>query len=225
MRFVLVVILIIVPGEVLAEISGKPRIVDGDTIEIGQYRIRLHGIDAPEPGQRCFADNRHWRCGRNATLALSRIIGTNWVSCRERDKDGLGRIVTVCNLAGFQGPNINAMMVAEGWAFADRKSSSDYVKFENGARRSRKGVWRGTFVLPWEWRKGKRLPRNDNWPPVADRVRACNIKGIIGLGGIRIFYLPGDRSYARARIDPRIGERWFCSEAEARSAGWRRSRQ
>ena len=52
MRFVLVVILIIVPGEVLAEISGKPRIVDGDTIEIGQYRIRLHGIDAPFPGYR-----------------------------------------------------------------------------------------------------------------------------------------------------------------------------
>ena len=31
-----------------ADITGKPRVVDGDTIHIGKTKIRLHGIDAPE---------------------------------------------------------------------------------------------------------------------------------------------------------------------------------
>jgi endonuclease YncB( thermonuclease family) len=35
------------------DLTGKPRIVDGDTIEIGGTKIRLHGIDAPEMKQTC----------------------------------------------------------------------------------------------------------------------------------------------------------------------------
>ena len=38
----------------LADISGLPRIIDGDTIEISGERIRLHGIDAPESSQSCI---------------------------------------------------------------------------------------------------------------------------------------------------------------------------
>ena len=76
------------------------------------------------------------------------MISTNWVSCRERDRDRYGRIVAVCNLAGPQGPDVNAMMVAEGWALAYRRFSTDYVKDEAGAQRARKGVWRGDFIRP-----------------------------------------------------------------------------
>ena len=32
-------------------LTGTPRIIDGDTIRIGNTRIRLHGIDAPEAKQ------------------------------------------------------------------------------------------------------------------------------------------------------------------------------
>ncbi len=35
----------------LADITGKPRVIDGDTLEIAGERVRLHGIDAPESGQ------------------------------------------------------------------------------------------------------------------------------------------------------------------------------
>jgi len=38
--------LVAVPSH--ADITGKPRVIDGDTIEIAEERIRLHGIDAPE---------------------------------------------------------------------------------------------------------------------------------------------------------------------------------
>lgn len=52
----------------------------------------------------------------------------------------------------------------------------------------------------------------------------CRIKGNISRGGTRIYHLPGQDYYYVTRIDPRYGERWFCSEAEAVAAGWRRSK-
>lgn len=53
----------------------------------------------------------------------------------------------------------------------------------------------------------------------------CTIKGNISINtGERIYHVPGQRHYAETRISPQHGERWFCSESEARSAGWRRSR-
>ena len=48
----------------------------------------------------------------------------------------------------------------------------------------------------------------------------CAIKGNIGSRG-KVYHLPGSAAYARTEIDPGKGERWFCSEAEARAAGWR----
>ena len=47
MKFVVIAILFLLPMTALAEITGKPRIIDGDTIEIAGQRIRLYGIDAP----------------------------------------------------------------------------------------------------------------------------------------------------------------------------------
>ena len=59
-----------------AEISGKPRVIDGDTIEVSGERIRLHGIDTPETNQRCLDRSRkRWDCGRLATSALIDLIG------------------------------------------------------------------------------------------------------------------------------------------------------
>jgi endonuclease YncB( thermonuclease family) len=52
-------------------LSGVPRIIDGDTIRIGNTRIRLHGIDAPEARQTCtIADGTEWRCGQEATNGI-----------------------------------------------------------------------------------------------------------------------------------------------------------
>lgn len=53
----------------------------------------------------------------------------------------------------------------------------------------------------------------------------CNIKGNISINtGERIFHVPGQRYYDATRISPEYGERWFCSEQEARRAGWRKAR-
>jgi hypothetical protein len=52
----------------------------------------------------------------------------------------------------------------------------------------------------------------------------CFIKGNVSHNnGARIYHVPGQQYYAKTKISPLRGERWFCTEAEARQAGWRRS--
>lgn len=51
----------------------------------------------------------------------------------------------------------------------------------------------------------------------------CRIKGNIGGSG-KIYHVPGTAAYAKTKIDESKGERWFCTEEEARTAGWRKPR-
>jgi hypothetical protein len=54
----------------------------------------------------------------------------------------------------------------------------------------------------------------------------CNIKGNISMNtGERIFHVPGQENYQKTRISLQHGERWFCSESEARKAGWRKAKR
>lgn len=53
----------------------------------------------------------------------------------------------------------------------------------------------------------------------------CSIKGNISMNtGERIYHVPGQEHYTETMISLGKGERWFCSEAEAKAAGWRRAR-
>ena len=213
-----------------ADVAGRARVIDGDTIEVGSVRIRLFGLDAPESAQRCLAGSRHWPCGEQATRALVGRIDGRSVACEERDRDRYGRVVAVCR---YGGQDVNAWMVREGWAMAYRRYSSAYVGEEAAAKAAKRGLWRGKFVPPWDWRRGDRLKSASrdrvkatrDAPRVAARDRGgCNIKGNISHNsGKRIYHMPGDRDYERTRISTSRGERYFCSEAEARAAGWRRA--
>ncbi len=131
---------------------GKPRIIDGDTIELAGQRIRLHGIDAPEAKQICTREGQEYACGQEAIWALARIVEEHGVTCQQKDTDRYGRIVAVCYMAEGQ-IDINALLVEQGWALAYRRYSMDYVDEENTAEASRAGMWAGEFMKPWEWRK------------------------------------------------------------------------
>jgi hypothetical protein len=61
------------------------------------------------------------------------------------------------------------------------------------------------------------------WTQAPAKAR-CLIKGNVSSKGERIYHPPGCRHYASTVIDPRRGERWFCSEREAQEAGWRRTK-
>ena len=132
-------------------ISGSARVIDGDTLMVGSKRVRLFGIDAPESDQRCRAAGRSWTCGREASRALAGRIDGLPIACDERTRDDYGRSVAVCRRGGT---DLNRWMVAQGWALASRRYSQDYVAAERTAKSSRRGMWRGESVPPWEWRRG-----------------------------------------------------------------------
>ena len=197
---------------------GIPTVIDGDTIDINGQRIRLHGIDAPESKQFCVSGGKKYRCGQKAALALSDRIGKGTVACKAKDTDRYGRLIAIC----FKGQeDLNGWLVSEGLAIAYRHYSKDYVTHEARAQSISVGLWAGDFIMPWDWRRGKRLASEQ----VSAILGDCKIKGNISSKGMRIYHVPGGRWYDRTKIDEGKGERFFCSEADATAAGWRRSSQ
>lgn len=208
-----------------AEWAGRATVTDGDTLTVAGKRIRLWGLDAPESAQQCTGgDGRAWPCGRRAAAALDGHVMDRTVRCVQKDTDRYGRIVAECFV---QGQSINRWLVGNGWAVAYRAYSLAYVADEDQARRSQRNIWQGPFQMPAEYRRSQRsarsaLPARPARAPSPPAARGnCSIKGNISSDGSRIYHMPGQRDYERTRIHPEQGERMFCSEAEATSAGWR----
>ena len=193
-------------------LAGQAIVVDGDTLEIAGTKYRLHGIDTPEAGQKCSkSGGGTWRCGDAATNALIRLTRGKDVICDNRGKDDFNRTIAVCKTDGV---DVNDTMVRQGFAWAFRKFSNDYVDAENQARSKQIGVWQAPTQTAEEFRAAK-------WE-VAKQVSptGCPIKGNISKNG-RIYHPPWSPWYNRTKISLNKGERWFCSEAEALQAGWR----
>lgn len=195
--------------------------IDADTIEVGRQRIWLDGIDAPESSQTCLdGQNRSWRCGQKAAMALSDLLGRHHLRCLVTGEDRYQRQLATCSLGDTE---INSWLVRSGWAMAYRRYSRRYLPEERQAKRERIGLWQGEFTPPWDWRQQQR--ENQTHPiAAAPAPKGCTIKGNISSKGARIYHLPGSRWYDKTRINRQTGERWFCSEAEARAAGWRKAR-
>jgi endonuclease YncB( thermonuclease family) len=216
-------------------ISGRPQIVDGDTLLIDGIKIRLNGIDAPETDQSCLdANTKIYSCGLISRDKLRMFIGHSSVDCKTEGADRYGRHLATCFL---RNENLNDWLVRQGLALAYVQYSLRYKKSEEQARNESKGLWAGAFVAPWDWRRrapetkllGKTtiegIPKllslvKVQSPPNAD----CVIKGNVNRKGDRIYFLPGTSVYAKVKMDKGLGERWFCSEEEAEAAGWRKAK-
>jgi endonuclease YncB( thermonuclease family) len=215
------------------DLVGLARVIDGDTIAIGIRHVRFEGIDAPETDQVCLnAKGERWTCGIAARNQLSSHIDGRAISCAPRGLDRYGRTLAICSVSG---ENLNAWMVREGWALAYVQYSRGYVGDEDAAREQRKGMWAGAFIAPWAWRhRNERtiilgalsvpitaqanllIPASSATAPSSE----CIIKGNVNRQGERIYHLPGQAAYPVVNmVDPR--KRWFCSEDDARAAGWR----
>ena len=141
-----------VQGDDGQEILGAVRVGDGDSIDIGRTRIRLHGIDAVELAQHCKdAAGVDYACGEEAKQTLQALIGNKTVRCDERHGvDQYGRVTAVCTADGM---DLNAAMVDSGFAVAYRQHSLAYVPNEDRAKVAKKGLWAGTFEMPSQYRR------------------------------------------------------------------------
>jgi endonuclease YncB( thermonuclease family) len=188
-------------------------IVDGDTLEVNGKTVRLYGIDAPELGQYCLNGSNRYRCGYEAALALTKLVGNGPIECWPTpvDSDDEGQICSVDLV------DLAEAMLRRGYAIAPPTSFAIYRRAESEAKKSRLGIWRGNFVLPSEWRSGLRLQTLSSEPK-----QVCDIKGIVGNKDERVYLVNSDPEYAGVDIDQTRGERLFCSDDEAELAGWRR---
>lgn len=136
-------------------LRGPAAVVDGDTIEIGSVRIRLHGIDAPESNQPCYRGTRYWDCYEASAQALERLLGSAEVVCVPVDPPSFNRMVARCWVGGTE---IGGWMVWAGWAMVSERYNrvAEYHRFQAEARAERRGLWSSRFMHPEDWRASRR---------------------------------------------------------------------
>jgi endonuclease YncB( thermonuclease family) len=237
--------LLIVALALLSANSGRAAnttIGDAATIQLGGITYRLDGVDAPAIDQMCVDDHADpWTCGIEARDQLAKLIGPRAVRCDDLgpDKRHARWRVGLCTAEGDE-TSLNQMMVREGLALnLEQSARTRFQGDEAAARDGRKGLWRGCFVAPQEFRRGEkrgkllgaacrtdkdREVRQILFPDEPVAPPGCNIKAKFAArarvtGKLGVYHLRECRSYApMAKPD-----RWFCSEDDAQAAGFRKA--
>lgn len=135
-------------------VKGKAVAVEGDLLAVEGTAIRLMGIDAPDPGQKC--KNRYGHeldCFKVATAVLAAMIKDEEVVCVVAEKDRTGEKKGECRVRGV---DLGAAMVSRGWAFQYAALSAAYQQGEAFAQSKKMGLWAGQVEKPWQWRSRQR---------------------------------------------------------------------
>jgi len=126
---------------------GEVRVVDGETLRLGDRILRLAGLMAPQRGESCRdRSGAALDCGAASAAALARLVAGQPVSCRVQGRDRYGRGLGQCEAGGM---DVNAALVAAGFALAE---ASVLRPTEVAARQSGRGLWAGGGALPEAWR-------------------------------------------------------------------------
>lgn len=220
---------------------GSAEIVDGDSLMIDGAEIDLAGVDAPELAQQCQRGGESWDCGAEARRQLVDFIGGRTVRCQPGDGGSGGTVQAVCTAGTL---DLSGVMAESGLAVA---VGSLYAADADRATRANRGLWAGEFQPPAEWRAANpaaaalasrtattgspraraevgrvagqsAIAAASATAPAAAASSGCLIKGNRNRRGEWIYHLPGMPYYERTRA-----EEWFCSEAQAQAAGYRRA--
>jgi endonuclease YncB( thermonuclease family) len=171
-------------------------VIDGDTIVLdGKVRLRLRHIDAPE---------LEFCGGQQAKDLLTDLVDGKSVVIKEKILDQHGRAMA---LAYIGDELINQTMLASGWVrfHHDQSSQADALQQASyQAREAKLGIF---SPLCWQ----KENPDNPD----------CNIKGNIDKSTkVKKYYYPGCAQYQFTVVEKDTGEAWFCTEKEAKEAGF-----
>ncbi len=194
-------------------------VVDGDTIIIENgIRVRLLGVDAPERSE-CF--------GKEAGIKLrGLVLGREVVLEKDQTaSDNYGRLLRYVILRNGN-PEvddifINKELVRGGYAkSAYVKPNRRYLSQLQAAEREAQGEGSGMWGVCDAVNKPANLEREQASVPSS---KDCVIKGNINKRYEKDYFLPGCPNYKRVKIDERKGEKWFCTESEAKADGWEKS--
>lgn len=175
-------------------------VADGDTFQLKSgKRVRLMGVDAPEI-ERC--------AGPEAKNRLSELILGKNIELKEEVIEAYGRTMALV----YQGSTlINKVMLEEGWGRPDYRKNSQRDILTTAYHLGKDkvlGLWSFCLVT--------------NPAPLA--ANPCNIKGNIDSATYEKFYhLPNCSHYKQTILNLAYGDQWFCSEKEAKKAGFQKS--
>jgi micrococcal nuclease len=133
-------------------------VANGDTIIITdennkKHKVYLLGIDAPEMKQPYGKASRDYL----DRLLFARNYQVKVVIKKRTRANNIVGTVFAADMNSSQYANINGMMVMAGFAWANPRTSKQYVSVEKIARNRKVGLWdQNKPIAPWEWRKGKR---------------------------------------------------------------------
>ena len=136
------------------ELTGKARIIDGDSLFIGKNEIRLFAIDAPEYSQKCQdKNNLEYNCGDIAKKFLRNLVKGKKLKCNIIKKDYYNRLLATCYIKK-NNLNINKKLISEGQATIFSNESL-YFTTQEEAKNAKRGIWQGKFLTPRIYRKLK----------------------------------------------------------------------
>jgi micrococcal nuclease len=202
------------------------KVVDGDTIDVmidgKTERLRLIGINTPEvvdPQKpvECF--------GPEASANAERLLAGQEVRIAadpsQDDRDIYGRLLRY--VWRQDGLFYNLEAIKDGFAreYTFKKPYQYQLEFRTAqklARENNAGLWAAGVC----GKSGKKtvIATSTN---TTIKNNQCLIKGNISPDGSKIYHLPGCPQYNQTVINEGDGERWFCTEAVATAAGWRRA--
>lgn len=188
-------------------VEGKAAASSGIRLRVGGTDVQLYGIEAPEATQAC--GNRS--CAAAAKSALQKLVQGKRATCSisGRAEDGIASATCVVD-----GADVAAQLVRAGHVFSSTGLFATYASAEREARNGKLGLWKSNSDRPAEhrakvWEEAKRSAPD-----------GCPIKGVVS-GEAKTYVAPWSPNYDRTKVRASKGERWFCSESEARQAGWR----
>lgn len=174
-------------------------VIDGDTLVLeGKVKVRLRSLDAPE---------LKYCGGPEAKLELEKLVSGKKVVVKEEIIDQQGRPMALIYVGGVL---VNLEMLKSGWARFHSDSTSLRAQLKKAADKVKEKSL-GIFS-PKCYQKTN--PNNSK----------CVIKGNLDKdANKKIYYFPGCSQYEFTIIEKDLGEDWFCTEKEAREAGFTRA--
>jgi endonuclease YncB( thermonuclease family) len=202
-------------GSILAQpedLTGRATVLAGDRLRVDGATIKLSGVIAPDANQPCFkANGRRWACSSSAQRALDRLVRGKLVSCNPTASDETGVTLATCTIGE---DDIASTLARGGHVFASTGMFSSYRSDEDVARAAKIGLWQGETVHPDDWRARVWEEAKRTAPD------GCPIKGFVKSSTLT-YAMPWSRDYSRAKVRSGKADRWFCSEDEARAAGFK----
>lgn len=138
-----VALALLVAGAAQAQetVEGPATVEDAATIAVEGRTLRLYGIAAPRPGERCTMRGVEIDCGHIAATALMDLTVAAEVTCRILDA-GAEPPVALCTAGGY---DLSEGMVHTGWARPLPGAAEKLFRSQELARSRDQGLWSGTF--------------------------------------------------------------------------------